>query len=151
MKTDLTVAGYILNNNKTLLIYHKKIGLWLPVGGHIEENETPDEALTREIKQEVGLDIKILNVSDIPQKGNIKKQLAVPFYANVHSVGDHDHCCLFYLCESKSLEVKLKRDEVTESGWFSREQLHQDKIPIEVRNIGILGFEKYEELENAVG
>ena len=43
MKTDLTVAGYILNNNKTLLIYHKKIGLWLPVGGHIEENETPVE------------------------------------------------------------------------------------------------------------
>ena len=59
MKTDLVVAGYIFSKDKVLLIHHKKLDLWLPVGGHIEKNETPDEALLREIKEEIGIDVRI--------------------------------------------------------------------------------------------
>ena len=52
-KIDLTVGGYIFNNNKVLLILHNKLNLWLPLGGHIDANETPDFALQREVKEEV--------------------------------------------------------------------------------------------------
>ena len=92
MKTDLVVAGYIIHQNKVLLIHHKKLDLWIPVGGHIHENETPDQALVRKIKQEVNIDVKILHQSDIPLEGNVINNLAIPFYVNVHSVDDHHHC-----------------------------------------------------------
>ncbi|MFC1790200.1 NUDIX domain-containing protein [Patescibacteria group bacterium] len=34
---------------------HKKSGLWLFNGGHIDEGETPNEALAREISEEWGI------------------------------------------------------------------------------------------------
>ena len=49
---DFIVDAYIVHNNSVLLILHKKLKIWLPIGGHIELNEDPDEALMREIKEE---------------------------------------------------------------------------------------------------
>ena len=51
MKTDLVVAAYIIHKDKVLLIHHRQLDRWIPAGGHIDENETPDEALLREIKK----------------------------------------------------------------------------------------------------
>ena len=148
MKTDLTVSGYIIDNNKTLLVHHVKTGLWLPPGGHIEKNETPDEALIREIKQETGLDIKILNKIRVPQEGNIMEQLAVPFYCNTHKLIDHKHYCSFYVCEPLTKNISLQLEEVKNAEWFSKEKLYEERIPVDVRNIGLLAFKKYEEIKN---
>ncbi len=147
MKTDLTVGGYVIHDEKILLIHHKKLDLWLPVGGHIDENETPDEALLREIREEVGLEVKILNQTDIPFEGNMKKHLAIPFYANVHSVGDHDHCCLFYVCKPLNPEnLQIDFNELKNYRWFSKEELNEDCVPIDVRNISLKAFELFENL-----
>ncbi len=106
MKTDLVIGAFLFHNSKVLLIHHKKLNLWLPPGGHIEKDETPDDAVKRELKEELGLDVELLNRNDVPHGGNIIRQLAVPFYVNVHRVGDHDHCCFFYLCKCKLLRPK---------------------------------------------
>ncbi len=39
---------------KMLLVEHKKAGLWLPTGGHVEMNEHPKETVRREIVEELG-------------------------------------------------------------------------------------------------
>lgn len=39
---------------KVLLVEHKKAGLWLPTGGHVEKNEHPKETVCREIVEELG-------------------------------------------------------------------------------------------------
>jgi 8-oxo-dGTP pyrophosphatase MutT (NUDIX family) len=44
------------------LINHKQLNKWLAIGGHIELNEDPDEALFREGKEECGLEIKVFNI-----------------------------------------------------------------------------------------
>jgi 8-oxo-dGTP pyrophosphatase MutT (NUDIX family) len=148
MKTDLVIEAFIVHENKVLLIHHKKLDLWLPPGGHIEENETPDEAVEREVREELGLDVEILNRNDIPMKGNIVKQLAVPFYVNVHNVGDHDHCCFFYLCSLKeSKDVIINKSELKDFSWFSPEELSQKHIPADVRNIALKAFELYNSLK----
>ena len=51
------VNGIILNKErtKTLIIYHKKFEMWLHPGGHVEQNESPDEAVIREVEEEVGI------------------------------------------------------------------------------------------------
>jgi 8-oxo-dGTP pyrophosphatase MutT (NUDIX family) len=38
-----------------LLHLHRKLGMWLPPGGHIERDELPDDAAVREVFEETGL------------------------------------------------------------------------------------------------
>ena len=146
MHTQLTVAGYIIADDKVLLVHHRKLDLWLPPGGHIEQNETPDDALIREIKEETGLDVEILNQSNLPKEGNIKRSCAIPIAANVHNVGDHDHYCLFYLCTPKNKAALNINKELKDAQWFSQEDLDKPHVPKDVRNIGLKAFEIYEKL-----
>ena len=143
METQIVVAGYIIHDNKILLIHHRKLDLWLPPGGHIEKDEIPDDALIREIKEEVGLDIELIQQSNLPMKGNIKQSLAVPFAVNVHPVGDHDHCCLFYLCKPKNPEQLKINKESKDFGWFSKEDLDKPHVPKDVKHLGLKAFEVY--------
>jgi len=143
METDLTIAGYIFTKNKVLLIHHKKLNIWIPVGGHIEKNENPDDALKREIKEETNLDIKIFCQSDLPKEGNVKRNLALPFYANIHSAGDHDHFCYFYVCEALNPEKLKINDELINYRWFSIDELNEKIISVDVKNQAIKAFEMY--------
>ena len=146
MKTDLTVAGYVIFKNKILLIHHRKLNLWLPVGGHIDKNETPDKALIREIKEETNISIKILNKSTIPLEGNVKTNLAIPFHVNVHSVGDHDHVGFFYLCEAINPEKLKINQELKNYAWFTKKDLNQKHISIDVKNQAFKAFKLYEQV-----
>jgi len=147
MKIDLTVAGYIIYKNKVLLIHHRKLDLWLPVGGHIDKNETPDQALVREVKEEIGIDIEIINQSNIPLEGNIKYNLAIPFYTNVHSVGDHDHYGLFFVCKAKNPDqLKINNVELINFNWFSKNDLNENHIPIDVKNQALEALRLYNRL-----
>jgi 8-oxo-dGTP diphosphatase len=142
MKIDLVVAGYLIHNDRVLLIHHKKLGMWLPPGGHIDRDETPDEAVEREFREELNLKVEILNRSRIPMEGNVKKQLALPLHVNVHNVGDHEHCCFFYACRTKSPEkIKLNKKELNDFKWFSLDELNQKYISPDVRNIAKKAFE----------
>src|ERR687893_1950554 len=50
-----TVAVFVVWEGKVLLHLHRKLGMWLPPGGHIEPNELPDEAAVREVFEETGI------------------------------------------------------------------------------------------------
>lgn len=42
---------------RVLLIHHRKLGVWLQPGGHINSDENPLEAAVREVREETGVDI----------------------------------------------------------------------------------------------
>lgn len=58
---EKTVLCYIKKDNKYLMLYRNKKendlneGKYMGIGGHIEENETPKDAIIREVKEETGL------------------------------------------------------------------------------------------------
>lgn len=129
---EIVVAGYLVNNYKVLLINHKKLNKWLPFGGHIDKNETPDDTLRREAREELGIEIEFLQYPE-SRRGN-RKQYALPFYVNVHRIGeDHAHYCLFYLCKSKTKNIKLNLEESNAYGWFNRDNLQGSLVPNSVR------------------
>ncbi len=60
------IAAIILENDKgefLLYLRDNKPGIpfpdhWDLIGGHVEEGETPEEALVREVKEELGIELK---------------------------------------------------------------------------------------------
>ncbi len=65
MEVIPVVAGCIIENGKVLLGLRERskspetIGMWEMLGGKIEEGETPEEALKREIEEELGLLVRV--------------------------------------------------------------------------------------------
>ncbi len=53
------VAGVILNEDKELLLQQKLDGTWSLPAGMIEPQESPVQALIREIREETGLAVKV--------------------------------------------------------------------------------------------
>jgi len=134
MKLDIVVAGYIVNNDRLLLIHHKKLEKWLPVGGHIKKNEIPDDALKREVKEEVGINVSFMNYP-LPRLRN-HFEFAIPFYTNTHPISkNHAHYCLFYLCKPKSLDIKINKKEVLNYGWFGVRELESFNPPLDKENL----------------
>ena len=46
-----TVAVFVVWEGKVLLHLHRKLGMWLPSGGHVERDEIPDNAAVREVSR----------------------------------------------------------------------------------------------------
>jgi len=64
-----TVGALIQREDGKVLLCdsHKWPGLFTVPGGHVELGETCEDALVREIKEEVGLDIKVVDLVSIQQ------------------------------------------------------------------------------------
>lgn len=64
----LTASALVVNAERTrvLLCLHRKVGLWLQFGGHIEDEDTSlADAAVREAREESGID-RVTLVSDSP-------------------------------------------------------------------------------------
>ena len=141
MKTDLVVAGYIFNEDKVLLIHHKKLDMWLPLGGHIDPDETPDQAMQREAMEEAGLKVSFVQQNNLPKIGNVKENLALSFYNNLHSVGDHDHACFYYVLKAENPEDLKINKELKNFAWHTMEELEKEHIPMDVQAQAKAAFE----------
>ena len=57
---DFTVATFVVWDGRVLLLYHRKLSMWLPPGGHIEKDELPDDAAVREVLEETGIQVQLV-------------------------------------------------------------------------------------------
>lgn len=129
-KIDFCVNAMIVHNHKVLLVDHKKLKTWLPVGGHIELDEDPDQALIREVMEECGLEIEV--VADKPQiPDSDVKFLFRPQFVDIHEISEtHRHVGFVYFCKSTSAEVRLAESEHNAIRWFTRDELEDKHFAI---------------------
>ena len=67
---EFTTLCYLERDDHYLMLHRTKKehdfnkDMWIGVGGHFEENESPDECLLREVKEETGLTLTYYKMSD---------------------------------------------------------------------------------------
>ena len=127
-----TVAIFVVWEGKVLLHRHRKLGMWLPPGGHIEENELPDEAAIREVWEETGLRIEL--VGERRDDVTDPVQLYRPAGVQLENIAPgHQHIDLIYFAKpAGSAEV---RDEFASDkvGWYGPEDWDGMRVNAEVR------------------
>ncbi len=136
MKKDFVISAYIVHNNRLLLVHHKGLDMWLPVGGHIEPEETPEQAVKREALEEAGLEVEIIgeNNSKIDDRVNI---LTTPHHIQLEEIdGKHQHIDLVYFCRAKTDKIKLAEREHHNIKWFSEKELESPEITNQIRYFG---------------
>ncbi len=132
---DFTVATFVIDRDKVLLLWHKKLQMWLPPGGHIDPNELPDQAAIREVMEETGLEV-LLNspLSAPPMPG--PRPLARPEGIQLESIGPgHEHIDLIYFARlaDPGAAPPMANDEVERIGWYGLADLDRINLTEEVR------------------
>jgi len=101
-----------------LALVHDVFGYWTLSKGRLEADEKEQEGTKREIKEEIGLDVEVLDeigrneyVANHPEKGKIRKQV------------------MYFLAKSKYKELELEKDNggLDEARWFKLNELQNIK------------------------
>jgi len=118
-----TATGFVFNEqNEILMIKHKKLGVWLPPGGHIDENELPCEAVLREIHEETGVKASIVTVAHDIGIPTHSCELPLPMQVLLEDIdgnGLHNHIDMIYLCRAEVSTLHPQENEVDGIGWFT--------------------------------
>lgn len=118
-KIDFTVAIFIVRDRQVLLIHHRQLDKWLPLGGHVELDEDPEAAALREAKEESGLDVELLGERP-PTTGPGTRALIAPRFLDIHRITDtHEHIGMIYWARPKGGKLTLARDEHHDIRWCS--------------------------------
>lgn len=138
MKRHFTTTVYIIENDKVLLIQHRKIKKWLPPGGHLEPDEIPSEAAIREAFEETGLHIELQSQDNLCINQNNAISLHRPYLClleNIHPYDDepaHQHIDMVYV--GKPIGGTLTRNDIETTGlrWFTLDELEQLEPEVEL-------------------
>ena len=103
-------------NSKTkqvFLIHHEKAELWLSPGGHIDNGETPLDALGREVREELGVEFRL-------------SKNANPFFLSTVDItpkpqrrGCKKHYDIWFLVETDGSDFEVDPREFLESKWIT--------------------------------
>lgn len=115
-------AAVIDPQDRVLLIRHTYQPGWRFPGGGVEHHETVEAALTREIEEEVGVEL-----TGKPELFSI--------YANF-SVFPNDHIALFLVRSWQQVRVPEPNYEIAEHGLFARDALPADISAGTARRLG---------------
>ena len=119
VKFNATVSFVLEQDDKFLLFYRTdgyfKDGWWVLPAGHIEENETATQAVVRETKEELGIDVDIKDVE---------------FAHIVHNlVGENKRMDFYFLIKDFKGELQnLEPSKCVKMQFFSKDKLLFEKI-----------------------
>ncbi|MGI9148859.1 MAG: NUDIX hydrolase [Chloroflexota bacterium] len=132
-----TVAVFVVHAGQVLLHYHRTLGKWLPPGGHVEDNELPDDAAVREVLEETGVHARLVGARGLSV--DEPRQLIVPAGVQLEAIAPgHEHIDLVYFgvpdpAVHRSAEVDPRLAERDQVAWYAAPQLHALGASAEIR------------------
>ena len=133
-KIDFTVAIFVVHDGKVLLIHHRQLDRWLPLGGHIELDEDPEQAALREAKEESGLDVELLGERP-PTTSPGTRALLAPRFLDIHRItATHEHIGMIYWARPRrggdAHAAKLAAAEHHDIRWCAPDDLDKLSPPM---------------------
>ena len=135
-------------------MHHKKFNKWTPPGGHIEENETPADAVKREFLEELSVNIEIIPAAPSAFVGDDNATpIPLPFHMDLEIEGfDVPHIGYFFYITLPDPGSKLshQESEVKALGWFSKEDLINLNTFDQVKALAAYAIDHYPKNNEAV-
>lgn len=128
-----TATTLVVHEGKMLLHLHKKINLWLPVGGHVERDELPEDAAIREVKEESGLDVQLYNADPNLELKDAKQTVRPAHILLVNINEHHQHIDFLYYATSRSSELHPENPESNSMRWLTRDEVENLDMPTNVK------------------
>lgn len=132
---DFVSTVYIVKDAKILLVFHKKLNMWLPPGGHINKNELPCDAAKREALEETGLVVGLIGQEEPLGKG--VRKLIRPILLQLEDIENgHQHINLVYFGIVNGGTLKFNKKEHSDIKWCSLNELKDSNLHESVRIYG---------------
>lgn len=132
-----TATAFVIDSkNRVLLLWHKRLQRWMPPGGHVDDDETPEDAAKRECKEETDLDVEIVGdaqddlFKDNPDEGQMLKKPIALLMENIPENKErdepaHQHMDFLYLARpvNEDRAREMMADETDGMRWFTRKEI----------------------------
>jgi len=139
-KISYRVAALIIQNNKILIAKNQNNPLYYIIGGGIEVFETSEEAITREIFEEIGIDMKIDKLVFVHER----------LYQSYYNIKSHEIVFFYLMKWSNNYNIieGLKTDNSKESlHWISLNELKNlNLVPKFIKNISLNKFDQIQHI-----
>lgn len=105
---------------KILLVHHKNACLWLPAGGHVEPGEHPAETADRELKEELGVSLTLLQPDPV----------FLTVTETVGTTAGHIDVSFWYVYKCcSSVNFTEDKEEFHDIRWFLLDELPKETDP----------------------
>lgn len=136
---DFTATTFIVHQRRTLLLHHRKLGIWVPPGGHIEPNELPHVAALREVREETGLEAELLSTGR--SIGNVE-MLPQPYCILLEDITpDHQHIDMIYFARVIGGDLAHAERAAISARWYTWDELDSTLIAEDMRELGRAAIE----------
>lgn len=122
MNREFCASIFVIDpaTHKILLVKHKEFKKWVQPGGHMEYNETPEEAAKREVYEETGIKVD-LQGERFPREDDFIRPLGI----QCNRKDSYTQVDILYFGIPIGSTTPVVDDEETISArWFTREELN---------------------------
>ncbi len=107
----IACSAIIERGGEYLMARRRDIGWWNLPGGGLEAGETVEQGLAREVREEIGAEIRVVRL------------------VGVYSKPQKQEVVLTFLCKLAGDTQPTTSDEISEIGWFAPDSLPERTLP----------------------